>query len=320
MAKNNSNNNSIPPQVKWSHFIAGGVGGSAGVLVTSPLDVVKTRLQALEGRSTLTAVKPKYVPATVYGLNVILKQEGLKGWWRGIVPNLMGVAPSRAVHFGFYSFTKDYLLNYGIDKDFVHFISAFLAGVMVKSVTNPIFLIKTRMQLQPVEKPYYKNTFDCARKVLHEEGIRGFYKGLGASYVGLSESSIQFVLYEKFKANRLAAKLEQLPPPPPLPHPSLYTPPIPTLTQTEYVLFAGVAKLIASVITYPHEVVRTRLREEVGPSTKYKGIIGTIRVIIKEETVLGLYGGMGAHLLRVVPNAAVLFWTYELTMKLLNSE
>jgi len=311
MAEKSTNSSApIVPQT-WIHFIAGGVGGSAGILVTSPLDVVKTRLQALNGRS-LTAVKPQYIPATIFGLHMILKHEGIRGWWRGIFPNLLGVAPSRAAHFGCYSFTKEYLLKRGLDSDFVHFISAFLAGVMVKTVSNPIFLVKTRMQLQPVEKPYYRNSWDCVRKVFREEGIRGFYKGLGASYIGLSESSIQFALYEKFKAKRLAAKMKQLPT-----HPSLDTKP-PTLTQTEYVLFAGLAKLVASVVTYPHEVVRTRLREEIGPATKYKGIVQTVKVIIKEESVLGLYGGMGTHLLRVVPNAAVLFWTYELTMKLLS--
>jgi solute carrier family 25 protein 33/36 len=310
MEKDNSNANIPPPQVKWAHFIAGGVGGSAGVLITSPLDVVKTRLQALEARSALTAVKPKYVPATMYSFAVIWKQEGLKGFWRGIVPNLMGVAPSRAVHFGFYSFTKDYMIKRGIDKDIVHFVSAFMAGAMVKTISNPIFLVKTRMQLQPIENPHYKNSFDCARKVLHEEGLRGFYKGLGASYIGLSESSIQFVLYEKFKAERLASKLAKHQPTDGKP---------PTLSQVEYIFFAGAAKLIASVITYPHEVVRTRLREEIGPATKYKGIFQTMKIIMKEESVVGLYGGLGAHLLRVVPNAAVLFWTYELTMKLLGA-
>lgn len=83
------------------------------------------------------------------------------------------------------------------------------------------------------------------------------------TFSGLSESSLQFALYEKLKAKRLAAKMKQLPT-----HPSLDTK-APTLTQAEYVFFAGFAKLVASVITYPHEVVRTRLREEIGPATKY---------------------------------------------------
>lgn len=37
----------------------------------------------------------------------------------------------------------------------------------------------------------YKNSIDCAVRVYREEGIRGFYKGLVASYVGVSETAIQ---------------------------------------------------------------------------------------------------------------------------------
>jgi solute carrier family 25 protein 33/36 len=69
--------------------------------------------------------------------------------------------------------------------------SAATAGAASATFTSPIWLIKTRMQLQSdavganrlaVRK--YRNSLDCAKTVVKEEGIRGFYKGLSASYLG----------------------------------------------------------------------------------------------------------------------------------------
>jgi Mitochondrial carrier protein len=51
----------------------------------------------------------------------------------------------------------------------------------------------------PGAPSYYKNTFDCIQKVLREEGIRAFYQGLTASYLGVIESSLQWVIYERMK-------------------------------------------------------------------------------------------------------------------------
>ena len=75
-----------------------------------------------------------------------------------------------------------------------------------------------------------------------------------------------------------------------------------SLSPIEYLATASIAKLIASMATYPHEVVRTRVREQRAPDPvlghKYKGFIQTLKLIAKEEGVQGLYGGMGPHLMR----------------------
>ena len=72
---------------------------------------------------------------------------------------------------------------------------------------------------------------------MREEGIRGFYIGLSASYLGLTKGTIQWVLYERFKKLSIAIDGQK------------------GVSQWLGILTsAGSAKLIATMITYPHEV------------------------------------------------------------------
>jgi solute carrier family 25, member 33/36 len=116
---------------------------------------------------------------------------------------------------------------------------------------------------------------------------------VSASYLGVAESVIQFVLYETLK-RKYSRQLE------------VWGTPWPHVGALS---MGAASKLIASTITYPHEVVRTRLRQVDGQ--KYTGILQTLRIVIKEEGWMGLYGGMAAHLLRTVPNAAIMFAIVE---------
>ena len=60
-------------------------------------------------------------------------------------------------------------------------------------------------------------------------------------------------------------------------------------------------------------MARTRLREQARNGIfKYTGMWQTIGVIAKEEGRKGLYSGMGVHLLKVIPNTALMFLTYEI--------
>ncbi|KAF9094613.1 hypothetical protein BGX23_001867 [Mortierella sp. AD031] len=340
----------------WVYFLAGGAGGMVGALVTSPLDVVKTRLQSSLYKDALGPPPPGtgtgttgVSPATSNGhalvssarsgvssvlvhirdtcrlLGRIYSNEGPRALYKGLGPNLVGVIPARAINFAAYGNGKKFFagMNHGEENALVHIAAAANAGVITATMTNPIWMVKTRMQLQiEGNKRIYKSSFHCVIEILRTEGIRGLYKGLSASYLGVAEGTIQWVVYEHLKT-RFAEKRR-------VDQASLMSG---TRSQAsssrtlvggkgveewvDYLGAAGIAKFIASAITYPHEVLRTRMRQTPqGPNevVKYRGLRQTFGLILKEEGVGALYGGLTAHMMRVVPNAAIMFFCYEVIL------
>lgn len=78
-----------------------------------------------------------------------------------------------------------------------------VAGFAASTCTNPIWFVKTRLQLD--QKRYGDNLTirQCIKRVYQDCGIRGFYKGISASYYGTAETGIHFVIYEAIKARLL---------------------------------------------------------------------------------------------------------------------
>ena len=112
---------------------------------------------------------------------------------------------------------------------------------MTSTATNPIWVVKTRLQLDKsvTGELRYKNSLDCLAKIWRHEGIRGLGRGLSASYLGVSESTLQWVLFESLKRVQRAERKA----------------PVTYREKLREALGAGFfAKLIATVITYPHEV------------------------------------------------------------------
>ena len=145
-------------------------------------------------------------------IRYIYKHEGPRALMKGLGPIIVGVVPSRAVYFWAYNHSKTQFSNIcqcGEDRPMIHIVSASLAGVCTATAMNPIWMIKTRLQLHsslltPMQS---RTTLQCIREIVREEGFKGFFRGLGASYVGISEGVLQFVVYEQLK---LAKQRENL--------------------------------------------------------------------------------------------------------------
>ncbi|KAI9611505.1 hypothetical protein H4Q26_008458 [Puccinia striiformis f. sp. tritici PST-130] len=247
-------------------------------------------------------------------MKIIWREEGFRGLYRGLGPTIIGYLPTWAIYFTVYDAAKARLADSRPNhkEDVVaHVLAAMTAGATSTIATNPLWLIKTRFMTQRVirdpQSERYRHTFDAFKRIHAKEGIRGFYRGLVPSLFGVTHVAIQFPLYEQIK---LYYQKE---------------------TSNDYhrVNFDGftASKMLASLLTYPHEVLRTRLQVHVlKPANQsslqtssqqskliYPKLRDVLQIIIKNEGLAGLYHGMGVNLIRTVPSSALTILTQAIS-------
>lgn len=302
-----------------ANLVAGGLAGAAGTTITCPLEFVKTRLQSTVGQTVVQTYRlvpgPMAVgavtgwispysytmPRSLHYLKQVLRTEGPRALFKGLVPSLFGTIPTRALYFSSYCQGKQFyntILPY--ESVPVHLCAAMTAGICTATSTSPIWVVKTNMQLHA--KPgQLMSIYESIRTIYRHDGWKGFYRGLSASYAGTVETALYFVIYEHIKKLVRESRNGN------------------DLELTDCMTAAGVAKLAASCLCYPHEVVRTRLRQCLPPyERRYHTFFQTLATVWREERFVGLYGGLGTHLIRVVPNSAIVFFTYEAVLKLVD--
>uniref|UniRef100_A0A663LKY6 Solute carrier family 25 member 36 n=1 Tax=Athene cunicularia TaxID=194338 RepID=A0A663LKY6_ATHCN len=286
--------------------------GTVGAILTCPLEVVKTRLQSSSVTLYISEVHLNTVngasvnrvtrvsPGPLHCLKMILQKEGPRSLFRGLGPNLVGVAPSRAIYFAAYSNCKEKLNNiFSPDSTQVHMISAGVAGKDLGS---------NKCRKNKPGNFSRMSAFECVQKVYRSDGIKGFYRGMSASYAGISETVIHFVIYESIKRKLLECKTAS----------AMDNEDESTKEASDFVgmmMAAATSKTCATSIAYPHEVVRTRLREE---GTKYRSFFQTLSLLVREEGYGSLYRGLTTHLIRQIPNTAIMMSTYEVVVYLLD--
>ncbi|KAM4895109.1 solute carrier family 25 member 36 isoform 2-T2 [Sylvia borin] len=304
------------------HLFAGGCGGTVGAILTCPLEVVKTRLQSSSVTLYISEVHLNTVngatvnrvtrvsPGPLHCLKMILQNEGPRSLFRGLGPNLVGVAPSR--HLLYISPVKRVRschLMLPLRRSLPAAIWTNLNRFTAITTTNPIWLVKTRLQLDARNRGEKRmSAFECVRKVYRLDGFKGFYRGMSASYAGISETVIHFVIYESIKKRLLEYKTAS----------AMDNEDESAKEASDFVrmmMAAATSKTCATSIAYPHEVVRTRLREE---GTKYRSFFQTLSLLVREEGYGSLYRGLTTHLIRQIPNTAIMMSTYEVVVYLLD--
>lgn len=315
--------------------LSGAASGFLAGVVVCPLDVVKTRLQA-KGAATIIQGRQRY-HGFIGEFRNIIAEEGFRGLYRGLVPITIGYLPTWTIYFTIYEKAKGFYpqfmdKNFGLNIDSLnHFCAALTAGLASSIAVNPIWVVKTRLMTQ-VAKPkdsinkkqhYYKGTFDAFKTMYREEGFRVFYSGLVPSLFGLLHVGIHFPVYEKLKhltgcnvattsshsqfednnnsSSNSAAAAEGI---------DFTNGPSHLLWRL--IFASSLAKMIASTITYPHEILRTRMQIRTKQNCiDQDGIIKAISKIYRKEGWKGFYAGYVVNLARTVPASAITLVSFE---------
>ncbi|KAF9916501.1 hypothetical protein BX616_003606 [Lobosporangium transversale] len=151
-----------------------GAGMTEAILVVTPTETIKTKL-IHDGNLP----SPQY-RGLIHGVKCIVRAEGFGGIYRGVVPVMARQGANSAVRFGVYSYLSDLaktsLGNKGQLPTTHAFAIGAVAGIVTVYTTMPLDVIKTKMQgLRATE--LYGGAFDCAWKVLKNEGVLAFWKG-----------------------------------------------------------------------------------------------------------------------------------------------
>lgn len=283
-----------------SHFVstfAAGVGsGILSGIICAPLDLVRTRLQAQGG------VEGGMSSSPVQAMRDILLREGWIGLFRGLGVTLVTVPLFWGVYFPLYEETKyQFSQRYpNMHPSVVHCSSAVLTGAIADVTCNPLFVVRVRLQTQAMHQLANEQLLlkaqpgmvQTAKDLLHAHGPLVFWRGMAANLMGLSHVAIQFPIYEFLKKTARDRRNDNKPE-----------------TAMELLLASGLAKMCASLISYPHEVIRSRMmdsRATVAPS-----VTSTMSAIWRMEGYQGFYTGLPVTLLRVIPNTCVTFISYE---------
>nr|CAD7571829.1 unnamed protein product [Timema californicum] len=180
------------------HFVCGAAAGSLATLVSFPTDVVRTRLVAQGEPKVLLLV----YTGIIHSFKMILKEEGIGAFFKGLSPTLLQIAPHAGAQFAFYNLFK------GLWKMSVvgSLVSGSMAGFCAKAVVYPLDLAKKRLQVQGFEQArqrfgkvfYCHGLLHCLKLTVQEEKLAGLFKGLWPSLLkAAATTALHFSVYDE---------------------------------------------------------------------------------------------------------------------------
>ncbi|KAI8439260.1 hypothetical protein MSG28_013097 [Choristoneura fumiferana] len=291
------------------HLLAGGVAGTAGAVVTCPLEVVKTRLQSSKGVGAPPPPPPSSDNNAARSKRVCSK-----------IPKHQ--TEEISVGSSYNVVTQE--AKWGYRRT--------MGAMFAYSKQADRMLMSYNCQVQQCARAGHARTtsrmslIQCIRHIVQTEGPKALFKGLGPNIVGVAPSrAIYFCTYSQAKA----ILNQNIAPDTPIVHLSAASAAASYMgiseTVVHFVLYEGVkARLMAARTAdgippdqrSPKDFLETRLREE---GDKYRKFWQTLHTVWMEEGYRGVYRGLGIQLVRQIPNTAIMMSTYEAVVYLLTT-
>ena len=176
-------------------FFAGSMAGSIAQTAIYPLEVVKTRL---------AIARTNQYAGFWDCISIIFAREGIKGFFKGWVPNMLGILPYAGIDLTIYETSKnEYLKRYHPDNHGNPGVLLPLACGTFSSTCGqfccyPLSLVRTRLQARVVEKATMLQVF---KEILRSDGVLGLYRGLYPNCLKVIPAvSISYLVYERLRS------------------------------------------------------------------------------------------------------------------------
>lgn len=281
-----------------ANFCLGAIAGGVGATAVYPIDLVKTRMQA-----QISAKDAELLYRNSFDcFKKVLTREGPRALYRGLGPQLVGVAPEKAIKLTVNDYLRKLFGRAAPNPDGKMYLPLEIlagggAGASQVIFTNPLEIVKIRLQMQGEGGVARRG----AMAIVRELGLTGLYKGASACFLrDIPFSMIYFPTYAGLK-DHLASKNEDGKP------------------RSEQILLAGtLAGAPSAGLCTPADVIKTRLQLEAraGHST-YSGIRDCFWKILEHEGPRAFWKGATARMFRSSPQFGVTLLTYEKLQHLL---
>ncbi|KAF7344097.1 Mitochondrial carrier [Mycena venus] len=287
--------------------LAGAAAGVIAMIGTYPLNLLSTRAAVVETNSKLI----------YHTLSSIIKQKRLRVLYSGLGSSVLGIAVNNGVYYYFYEGVRNAISG---GKKAMSTTESMLAGLIAGSdsvllcssgpystlgsaatiISNPIWVIQTMQAIhgtkevlvdtEPTDTP---GMVEMAKYLIASDGLQALWAGVGPALVLVINPIIQYTVFEQLKKLMITSPVD--------PKEAAAV-----LSDSDYFVLGALSKFIATGITYPYMVVRTRLQS--GKKTRCaRRYMASLHTIVRTEGIKGLYRGVGTKTVQSVLAAAITF-------------
>lgn len=280
-------------------IFSGTVGGVAQVIVGQPFDIIKVRLQTMQGEaSAWRAIKE------------LVKYEGVMGFYKGTMAPLAGVGACVSCQFGVNEAMKRYFRSTNVMKGSgtehlslgQYYTCGFVSGSANALLATPIEHVRIRMQLQKesLATAEYRGTLDCVEKLLRQGALM---RGFSATFLRTSHGfGIYFLTYESLIAAQEKKGIRRE-----------------DISAWKACFFGGLAGAFFWAMTYPFDVVKSVMQADKLKNPVYgRDVFQVATAIYRERGARAFTQGFMPTMLRSLPVNGATFAAFEVTMRLLN--
>ncbi|KAI9849586.1 MAG: mitochondrial aspartate-glutamate transporter agc1 [Thelocarpon superellum] len=276
------------------HFGLGSVAGAFGAFMVYPIDLVKTRMQNQRSQR----VGERLYKNSIDCARKVIRNEGFRGLYSGVLPQLIGVAPEKAIKLTVNDLVRGHFSEKQTGKIWwpYEILAGASAGGCQVIFTNPLEIVKIRLQVQgEVAKNVEGVPRRSAMWIVKNLGLIGLYKGASACLLrDVPFSAIYFPAYNHLKRDYFGEG------------------PSKKLGILQLLTAGAIAGMPAAYLTTPCDVIKTRLQVEARKGeTRYTSLRHCATTIFREEGFGAFFKGGVARVLRSSPQFAFTLAAYE---------